>query len=361
MSARKEGTAIVAPTARSTVKSLTPGSDVSLVDVARLAGVSPATVSRVINRPNLVHPSKRQAVEDVLTRFSYIPNNAARALINRRSLTVGLIVPTMANPLFAPGIEAIEQCLQSAGYGLLVACSNRDPDREFDQTKTMLERGVDGMILTGTLHRPDLLSLMQSKGVAVAFQDCNESYDRCTSVAMQDAAAMSLAIDALIENGHRRIAVLTGPTGNTPPVGERLRGALERLAHHGIAVDKGDVEETPDYEAGSSRLAVARLFERRDDYTAIACTGDILAIGAIMELRRRGRSVPADVSLIGCGDSVMTQYVDPPLTTIHLPFRRMGELAAQQLLGQLNGQDPSGLQLLDFHLVERETVRALDA
>jgi LacI family transcriptional regulator len=333
--------------------------DISLGDVARMAGVSPATVSRVLNHPKLVRESKRQAVEDVLARVSYIRNNAARALISRKSLTVGLIVPTLANPLFAAGIEAVEQTLQEAGYGLLVACSYRDPDREYEQTKVMLERGVDGMILTGPVHKEELFQLTHSRGVPVSLQDCNADVLHRSAVAMRDADAMALAIDTLVARGHRNIAILTGPTGNTPPVADRLRGARERMAHHFRRSHDDDVEETPDYDAQSSRLAVKRLLDRKSSYTAIAFTGDILAIGAIMELRRRGLSMPQDISLIGCGDQVMTQYVDPPLTTVHLPFRRMAERAAERLLEQLTGAPPSGLEYMDFHLVERCSIRKL--
>ena len=334
-------------------------SDISLADVARMAGVSPATVSRVLNHPALVRESKRQAVEDVLARVSYIRNNAARALSSRKSLTVGLIVPTLANPLFASGIEAIEQTLQEAGYGLLVACSNREPDREYEQAKVMLERGVDGMILTGPVHKEEVFQLAHSRGVAVSLQDCNADVRQHTAVAMRDADAMALAIDTLVARGHRDIAILTGPTGDTPPVADRLRGARERMTHHFGRSHDSDVEETPDYNAESAVRAVKRLFDRKPGYTAIAFTGDILAIGAIMELRRRGLAVPQDVSLIGCGDQVMTQYVDPPLTTIHLPFRGMGERAARRLLDQLGGAPPSGLEYSDFHLVERDSIRTL--
>jgi LacI family transcriptional regulator len=334
-------------------------SDISLVDVARMAGVSPATVSRVLNHPKLVRESKRQAVEDVLARVSYIRNNAARALISRKSLTVGLIVPTLANPLFASGIEAIEQTLQGAGYGLLVACSYRDPDREYEQTKVMLERGVDGMILTGPVHKEELFQLTHSRGVAVSLQDCNADILDRSAVAMRDADATALAIDTLVARGHRDIAILTGPTGNTPPVADRLRGARERMTHHFGRSRDNDVEETPDYDAESSMLAVKRLLDRKSSYTAIALTGDILAIGAVMELRRRGLSVPQDISIIGCGDQVMTQYVDPPLTTVHLPFRQMAERAAERLLEQLAGAPPSGLEYMNFHLVERASIRTL--
>ncbi|WP_142850821.1 LacI family DNA-binding transcriptional regulator [Telmatospirillum sp. J64-1] len=342
-----------------TADDLPPGAEVTLKDIARLAGVSVATASRVINRTGLVAPAKLQAVEAVLAKFSYIPNNAARALIKRRSMTVGLIVPTMANPVFAPAIEGIEARLQAAGYGLLIACSQRDPDKELAQARTMLERGVDGLILTGSHHRDELLPLVHSRGIATIIQDDPVGAEGVRSLAMQDAAAMATAIDALVEAGHRRIAILTGPTGNTRPIAERLRGAVERLRHHGIAVSPEDIAETPDYEAATARPAVRRLLARRPAYTAIACTGDILAISVMIECRRAGLRVPDDLSLIGCGDTVMAQFVDPPLTTVHLPFRGMGEAAATLLLAEIDRQPSDTPRAMDFHLVERETVRRL--
>lgn len=336
---------------------LPPGSYVTLKDIARLAGVSISTASRVINRTGLVTPSKSEAVEAVLSRFSYIPNNAARALIKRRSMTVGLIVPTMANPIFAPAIEGIEATLATAGYGLLLACSDRDPDRELAQTRTLLERGVDGMILTGSHHQAALLPLIRSRGVAAVIQDDPVGLEGAHSIAMPDAPAMAAAIDALVERGHRRIAILTGPTGNTQAVAERVRGAVQRLRHHGIQLNANDVAETPDYEAASAQEATRHLLHRTPGYSAIACTGDILAIGLIIECRRAGLKVPDNISVIGCGDTVMAQYVDPPLTTIHLPFQRMGEQAARLLLQKISNRSVSLPPPLDYYLVERDTVR----
>lgn len=332
------------------------GSEVTLKDIARLANVSVATASRVVNRTGQVAPAKLQAVQAILDRFSYIPNNAARSLIKKKTMTVGLVVPTMANPIFAPTIAAIEETLQAAGYGLLIACSHREPKKELVQTRMMIERGVDGMILTGSHHHRDLFALMRSRGVAVAIQDDPIGVEGEISISMPDAAAMARAIDYLVERGHRRIGIVTGPTGDTMPIAERVRGARERLAFHGLACEAGDVEETLDYGAFSARLATSRLLARRQGYTAVACTGDILAIGVIMECRQAGLVVPDDMSVIGCGDTVMAQFVDPPLSTIHLPFDEMGREAARQLVARMEKWSGEGRRVMDFGVVEGRTV-----
>ncbi len=167
---------------------------------------------------------------------------------------------------------------------------------------------------------------------------------------------MALAIDTLVAAGHQHIALLTGPTDDTPPVAHRVSGALDALARHGIALPPGSYAETPDHEAASARDAVRGLLTVSPGFTAIACTGDILALGAIMAIREQGLSVPDDVSIVGCSDSIMAQYVDPPLTTIHLPFRRMGEIAAEQLVLALAGRSTAGLRFMPFHLETRCSV-----
>ncbi len=331
-------------------------SDVTLKDIARLAGVSVATASRVVNRTGLVAPEKRKAVEAVLEQANYVPNQAARSLVSRRSMTVGLIVPTLANPLFAPTIGGVEAALHGAGYGVLIACSHRDPQIELAHVRRMLERGVDGLILTGAHHHPDLMSLVTARGVPLVTQDDPAGLDGATSLSMPDAAAMASAVDHLVGRGHRRIGLLTGPTGNTRPIAERVRGALDRLRHHGLAAGPEVIAETPDYEAATARAATARLLAGLPGLTAIACTGDILALGLIMECRARGLSVPGDVSVIGCGDTVMAQFVDPPLSTIHLPFHDLGAEAARLLLDRLAGRPAPAMRVMGFHLVARDSV-----
>lgn len=335
------------------------GSEVTLKDIARLANVSVATASRVVNRTGQVAPAKLQAVQAILDRFSYIPNNAARSLIKKKTMTVGLVVPTLSNPIFAPTIAAIEETLQAAGYGLLIACSHREPEKELVQTRTLIERGVDGMILTGSHRHRDLLPLTGSRGVAVVIQDDPVGVEGAISVSMPDAAGMARAIDYLVERGHRRIGVVTGPTYNTRPIAERVRGAVERLAFHGIACGSDDIEETPDYEAISARLATARLLARNGGHTAIACTGDILAIGVIIECHHAGLVVPHDMSVMGCGDTVMAQFVDPPLSTVHLPFDEIGREAARHLVALMERRRYEGRRVMDFRLVEGRTVRSL--
>lgn len=330
--------------------------DLTIKDIARMAGVSVSTVSRVINNTGLVTESKLERVNEVLARVNYIPNNSARALVRRRTMSAGLIIPTLSNPLFAPTIAGVERVLAQSGYGLLLACSDREPAKEFAHARTMIERGVDGIILTGSYRHPELLPLMASRGVVAVSQDDPIGAEGLTSIPLPDADAMGCAIDALCAHGHRRIGIITGPTGNTPPIRERVRGAVARLAHHGISHGPDDLVEVPDYSAEKARAATRSLLKRRPDLTAIACTGDILAIGVISECRRMGLGVPGDISVIGCGETVMAQFVDPKLSTVRLPFEELGAVAASELLALIGRSEEREAGPLHFELVEGATV-----
>lgn len=334
-----------------------PAAPVTLGDVARLAGVSVATVSRTINQPAMVATDKRVAVQGALSALGYIPNHAARALLSRRSMTIGLIVPTIENPLFAPVIERIEARLEQAGYAILLACSRRRPERELKQVLVMIERGVDGLILTGGPPGPELLSLLQPRGLATVLQDATEAAPGMSAVGMPNEAALALAIDELVRHGHRRIAILTGPMADTPPVARRTAGAVARLADHGL--QPAAIIETSSYRGEASREGSRRLLALDPRPTAVAATGDILVLGLMAEARAQGLRVPADLSIIGCGDTAMAQFADPPLSTIHLPYPEMGDAAARQLLDLVDGGDGQALRVMPCHLVDRGSVMTL--
>lgn len=331
-------------------------SPTTIKDIARLAGVSISTVSRVINRTGIVTPAKLAAVQDVLDGLNYIPNNAARSLVRRRSKTVGLIVPTLGNPIFAPTIAGVEKVLDRAGYGLLISCSNRIPERELSQARTMVERGVDGIILTGSYRHPDLLPLLERHSIAAVSQDDPVGGEKLVSIAMPDAAAMACAIDSLVAVGHTRIGIVTGPTTNTRPIADRVAGARARICEHGLTLPDSAVVETAGYDAEDARAATRSLLAGRPDLTAIACTGDILALGVIAECQRSGKSVPRDLSVTGCGETIMAQYVNPKLSTVRMEFGKLGELSARALLNLLAANEAEVPPNLGFSLVEGETV-----
>jgi DNA-binding LacI/PurR family transcriptional regulator len=329
---------------------------VTVKDIARAAGVSIATVSRVLNQPDLVTADRREAVLSALRSHDYIPNQFARSLISRRSRAIGLIVPTISNPVFAPTIAAIERELGGAGYALLISCCERDPARELAQARTLIERGVDGLLITGSEHVPELPALLARYKMPYVSQDVSLDRPMGPSIALDNAGALETAIDHLYAQGHRRIAVFSGPIHNTPPIRDRMRGAVGRIRHHGLELPDAWCVVTEDYESDSTRAAAQKLLSGGSRPTAVSLTGDILALGVVAECRALGLDVPRDIAIIGCGDTNMGQYVDPPLTTVRMAFAEMGEAAARSLLSLIDGHRPTGTVVLSHQLVIRRSV-----
>ena len=335
-----------------------PNGKATLKDVARAAGVSITTVSRVLNNPGLVTPDKQSAVLRSLESLDYIPNQLARSLVSKRSKAIGLVVPTISNPVFAPTIAAIERELELAGYALLIHCCERDPVREFKQIRTLIERGVDGLIVTGSVHQPDLADFLARNKVPYLNQDISLRLPLGPSIALDNGGAMARAVDYLVELGHRDIAVMSGPTHNTPPIDDRFKGAIARLERQRLPVVPDWLIVTEDYESRSIRDGARRLLHQPTRPTAVVCTGDILALGLVAECRTGGLTVPPDLSIVGCGDTNMGQYVDPPLTTVYMPFAEMGAAAARSLLSLLSGEAVDALRVLPFELIVRQSAAA---
>jgi LacI family transcriptional regulator len=333
-----------------------PYGKATVKDVARAAGVSITTVSRVLNNPDLVASDKQDAVHRALASLDYIPNQLARSLISRQSKAIGLVVPTISNPVFAPTIEAIERELDMAGYALLVHCCERDPARELKQVRALIERGVDGLIITGSVHVPELAVLLARNKMPYVSQDISLRQPMGPSIALDNARAMETAIDHLHDMGHSDVAVLSGPTHNTPPVKDRFDGAVTRIRDLRLVLPDEWLVVADDYGSFSVRSAARQLLNCEHAPTAVACTGDILVLGLIAEARAKGLGVPGDLSIIGCGDTDMGQYVDPPLTTVHMPFAEMGEVAAQNLLALLAGHPLPSTMVLPHRLIVRQSV-----
>jgi DNA-binding LacI/PurR family transcriptional regulator len=324
-------------------------------DVARRAGVSPATVSRVINNPAIVRAKLRAAVSRAMAELSYIPNAAARSLTLRRTQAIGLLVPSIADPIFGPTIVAIESTLSEAGYALLVGSSNWHANLELRQCQSLIERGIDGIILTGPILERKVIRLVTQRNLPFACQNLTRAPGGHPSIRMNDKGAMRSIVQHLIEAGHKRIAVLTGRPASAPTMAERLAGAREAIQSSNLVLSDDWIVESG-YDAASAREGTRRILQLRPRPTAIACAGDALALAALTECRAEGLNVPADISITGCNDVDLLQYADPPLTTVDTSFRNMGHYAAQALLNLIHGKPGPMRQQLPFALKLRGTV-----
>lgn len=306
-------------------------------DVAKKAGVSTATVSRVLSQPHLVLPATREAVLRAVDELGFTPNSAAKSLRTLRSGKLLVTVPDIANPFFSQILQGIESAALRAGYSVLLGDTQNDERREQQYAHMLQKREADGLIFLG--HRPPrvTISLGRPSGSrqAPVVNGCEFSPGLgVPSVHIDNARAAAEAMDHLCALGHRHIGIVTGPMSG-PLSRDRLRGATARPAparpRQELVVVNGD------FSIESGIAAAEQLLAAQTPPTAIFCFNDEMAIGVVYVARQRGFRVPQDLSVVGFDDIRFSQYVDPPLTTIRQPMRELGEGTVRLLLDIIAG------------------------
>jgi LacI family transcriptional regulator len=323
-----------------------------LADVARAAGVSLSTASRALADLEIVLPATRRKVSEAARILGYVPHGAARALASRRSRTVGTVVPTLDNPIFARSAQALQRALADAGYTLLVASHEYDAATELDVTLALVERGVDGLVFVGTDHSPELYQFLARSGIPFELTWALDPDRHHHCIGFSNRLGAIRVTRHLIELGHRDFALISGHTRHNDRARERAAGVREALAAHGLTVPAHRYVETA-FSIASGRAALARILDRDATPTAIACGNDLLAFGAMLECAARDLAVPRDVSIAGFDDIELAAEVAPPLTTIHIPSADIGRRAAERLLARLAGRRVPRVEELPVDLIVR--------
>lgn len=306
-------------------------------DVAREAGVSTATVSRVLSRPDLVNAETRRSVLAAVNALGYTPNAAAKSLRTLRSGKLLVTVPDIANPFFSLILQGIEGAALRAGYAVLLGDTQHDEQREQQYALMLQRREADGLIFLG--HRlPKAAAALvrsQSSGTAPVVNGCEFSPTLgVPSVHIDNAKAAFEAVDHLSQAGHRRIGVVTGPMAS-PLSRDRLKGTMARASRAGSKI----VITTAggDFSIESGIAAAEQLLAGPRPPTAIFCFNDEMAIGVLHTAKQHGLRVPDDLSVVGFDDIRFAQFSDPPLTTVRQPMRELGEATVRLLLDILRG------------------------
>jgi LacI family transcriptional regulator len=327
----------------------------TVADVARAAKVSTATVSRALNQPGSVRPALRARVTAAVERLGYVAHAGARALTLRRSGTVGVIVPTIDNAIFASGLQAFQRRMAQAGYVVLIAFSSYDPAREMEQAMALLARGVDGLALTGLSQRPELTAKLAQRGLPWVHTGAYPAPAGAACVGFRNRAAAARVVRYLLDLGHRRIAMLAGISADNDRAAERVAGVREALAAAGLKLARAALVEAV-YELGPAREGLRRLLAADPRPTAVVCGNDVLAFGALLECQALGVAVPCSLSVVGFDDLDLARQWRPALSTMHVPTETMWTLAAEYLLGRLDGTLSAPQQLeVEVELVVRES------
>jgi LacI family transcriptional regulator len=308
---------------------------ITINDVATAAKVSTATVSRTLNRPDTVSAALKEKINSVIKRLGYIPNAGARSLMLKRSGTIGAIVPTLDNAIFAQGLSEFQKQLNQSGYQLLVANTNYDPKVESTQINNLLARGVEGIALFGTSQERDALKLLKNRAIPYIHVGSLSAPLNGFASGFDNKEAIKLGVQHLLSLGHKHFGILSGITAKNDRARDRVDGVIELLKENRIFLKPTAIVECH-YELQEARLGLKKILLRDPKITAIICGQDVLALGALLEAQKQGIKIPKDLSIIGFDDLEISRHLLPSLSTIHIDAIGMWAQAANHLVSQIN-------------------------
>ena len=313
---------------------------VSIREVAALAGVSVATVSNVINRPEIVAQPTRDRVQAAIMELGFVRNESARQLRAGRSRTIGLVVLDVANPFFTDVARGVEDEANKAGLAVIL-CNSDDQERKENRYLDVLEEHrVHGVLITPVAGAGTRLASLQKRGTPVVLVDSRSPSRGQCSVAVDDVMGGDLAMSHLLAAGHERIAYVAGPA-SIRQVADRHEGAQRALRRVGVAADDLTIIEADalnvfaGQRAGASIAAMSALSRP----TAVFCANDLMALGVLQEMTRNHIRVPDDIAIIGYDDIDFAAAAAVPLTSVRQPRQELGRTAARLLLEEAAGDD----------------------
>ncbi|MGV8927391.1 MAG: DNA-binding transcriptional regulator CytR [Ewingella sp.] len=329
----------------------------TMKDVAEMAGVSTATVSRALMNPEKVSATTRQKVELAVVEVGYSPHALSRNLKRNESRTILVIVPDICDPYFADVIQGIERTAAENGYLVLIGDCAQQNQQEKTFINLIITKQIDGMLLLGSDLPFDASKEEQRNLPPMVMANEFAPELELPTVHIDNLTAAYEAVHYLIGLGHQRIGCIAGPD-NMPLCQYRSQGYIQALRRNGLMVEssytaKGDFS----YESGA--LALAELMSQPVPPTALFCHNDVMAIGAMYQAKKMGLHIPQDLSVVGFDDIKLSQYFDPPLTTVAQPRFQLGRQAMLLLLEQLYGNTVhSGSRLLESELIVRGSTAA---
>jgi LacI family transcriptional regulator len=324
--------------------------------LARKARVSVATVSRTLRKPETVAAPTRKRILKLIERHRFVPDGRAATFSSKRTGIVGLIVPTISNSIYAEFTEAIQSILQNAGLSLLIANANYSPDIERNIIHKFIESRVEGVILTGYERDEALYELLRHYQIPFVVTWSTSPKKTIPAISFNNGDAATEAVEKLVDLGHRRIGLICGVTNINDRAAQRLGAYRQVLARHRIAFDPALIAEIP-FEIEIAAEAATRLISSPNPPTALFCANDIQAMGALFACQRQNIRVPGDISIIGFDNLPSTRVVNPPLSSVHVPAKQMGEEAANAIIAAAREDTPVRSQTLATKLVMRESTK----
>jgi LacI family transcriptional regulator len=316
---------------------------VTMFDVAREAGVSIMTVSRVVNNKEGVSVDTRKRISEIIHNLGYRPSSIARGLVTKHTGTIGLVVPDITNPFFASIARGAEHQAYAEKYSVFLANTNEDPERELAILESLEEKRVDGLLLCSSRLENEELSKWVTYHPAVVLVSRTLDEDGVGTVLIDEQLGGQMATQHLLESGHRNIGVVSGPPVSHSTRG-RLKGYRQALNEVGISFNPQWIRHcSPVIEDG--RETALELLEAHPDLTALFCHNDLVAVGALHACAQLNLEVPEQIAIVGFDDISLAALVTPPLTTCRVPCFELGAQAIQMLLDQINDPHEGGTQI----------------
>ncbi|MBK6304682.1 MAG: LacI family DNA-binding transcriptional regulator [Gemmatimonadetes bacterium] len=311
---------------------------VTIKDVAKRAGVSVATVSRVLNKSGPVSPEAAERIHEAANALHYVPHGGARSLITSKTSTIGVLLPDLYGGFFSEMIRGIDQTAQHHGYHLLLSGSH-NRKAEMEAAMRAMRGRTDGVIAMSPHFDAATLVENLPPSLPVILLSCEARDEDYQVIAIDNVGGAEAMVRHLVKLGHRRIAMVMGEKGHFDTA-ERLQGYRHALVEAGITPDER-YEAQGDFSEASGHRAVQELLALPDRPTAIFCANDSMAIGGLAAVHDAGLRVPEDMTVVGFDDIPLAHYMSPPLSSVHVPVFEMGERAVTRLIAALKGEPVS--------------------
>ena len=327
----------------------------TLQDVADLAAVSTATVSRCLNNSGHVTEKTRLKVQQAIKTLGYSPNFGAQALAAKRTNTIGAIIPTMENAIFARVMQAFQETLAENGITLIIASCSYRPELEEEQIRSLVARGADALFLMGQSRPAATYQFLARRNIPYVLAWAHKKESQHCYIGFDNQAAAQTITRQVLELGHRNLGVIVGLTRNNDRARDRITGIEHAIADYGAQTAPLQVIEA-EYTFQEGAKALDQLLANPTPPTAVICGNDVLAVGAVKRAKQLGLAVPEDLSITGFADIEVSELIDPELTTVHVPHREMGIAAAKSLIAMLKTQTPVESHLLETRIVNRQSL-----
>ncbi len=309
----------------------------TIYDIAREAGVSATTVSKVINNKGRISEKTRKKIMQIMEELHYQPNVLASAMKGKSTYTIALLIPDMANPIYAQYLKYIEEYGQELGFNIVMCSTGSDPDKEAKHIALLRQKRVDGFIIASIFKNETVLKQLIQEKVPIALMAFERSELPVASVTGDDYLGGYLATEHLLSLGHRRIGIITEE--ETISGKERIKGYEKALLNAGIEVEPSLIVAINDPTIEGAEKHARKLLDREQRPTAIFGYNDVLAIGAMQAAKERGIIIPDELSIIGFDNTVMCKIVEPRLSSVAMPIQELGRKAMELLVRQIEGND----------------------